>query len=224
MEHTTQFIADAIEGNVGSLGWVVSRYQPIVEAHVRFRLGSAANNEADVQDLASDVWVTVLPKLASLRRRDGRLANVLGSYLGTVTLRKCNHFLASSIRRLRRLGSGESENSAATGFQDLVATTRGVVTRVAQVEECEIIRAEIEGMPATQREVLVLRLLEHRSNREIADLLGVPDNTAAVRYRRALRSLREKLPRSLFRELMDLRGRGPLVHEGDTERGSHASS
>lgn len=63
------------------------------------------------------------------------------------------------------------------------------------VEEC------LDLLPEDQRNVLVLRLMEHRSNQEIGELLGLPANTIAVRYRRALEALRERLPRELCAEL-----------------------
>jgi DNA-directed RNA polymerase specialized sigma24 family protein len=53
--------------------------------------------------------------------------------------------------------------------------------------------------------VLVLRLIEQRSNVEIAKMLGVPRNTIAVRYRRALEKLRSALPPSVFADVLALR-------------------
>jgi RNA polymerase sigma-70 factor (ECF subfamily) len=48
-------------------------------------------------------------------------------------------------------------------------------------------------LPAEQREVLVLKLSEGLTFREIADVVAIPANTAASRYRLALRRLREEL-------------------------------
>ena len=203
MERTTRFIASAMRGDADSLEWVVSRFQPIVETQVRLRLGVAGRNEADVSDIVADTWVVVLPKLATLEAREGRLARVLGSYLGTTALHKCNHFLASSYRRLR---NPDAEEPSGSSRLDLAESTRGIVTRVVQREECLTIRAAIETMPDQHKEVLVMRLLEHRSNEEIAASLGIERNTAAVRYRRALHSLRNRLPTGLYRDLMEMRG------------------
>jgi RNA polymerase sigma-70 factor (ECF subfamily) len=49
------------------------------------------------------------------------------------------------------------------------------------------------ALPAEQREVVVLHLSEGFSFREIGELCGIPQNTAASRYRLALARLREML-------------------------------
>jgi len=49
------------------------------------------------------------------------------------------------------------------------------------------------ALPAEQREVVVLHLFEGFSFREMAELCGIPQNTAASRYRLALSRLREML-------------------------------
>jgi len=54
-------------------------------------------------------------------------------------------------------------------------------------------------------EVLVLRLFEGLGNQAIARSLGVPANTVAVRYRRALEHLRARLPESVFEEVRSFR-------------------
>lgn len=57
-----------------------------------------------------------------------------------------------------------------------------------QVEASETSRAVqdvLEGLPAAEREVLVLCLLEERTDREVAELLGVPVGTIKSRLHRA---------------------------------------
>lgn len=48
-------------------------------------------------------------------------------------------------------------------------------------------------LPARQREVVVLRLLEGLSTREVAELLGCSDGTVKTHLHRATRSLRRRL-------------------------------
>jgi len=56
----------------------------------------------------------------------------------------------------------------------------------------DITRA-LEHLPLEQREVVVLKLAEGLTFQEIADMLGIPANTAASRYRLALARLRRLL-------------------------------
>ncbi len=59
----------------------------------------------------------------------------------------------------------------------------------------------LDELSADKRDVLVLRLMEHRTNAEIAEILGLQPNTVAVRYRRALEELRQRLPTSLYADV-----------------------
>jgi RNA polymerase sigma-70 factor (ECF subfamily) len=51
--------------------------------------------------------------------------------------------------------------------------------------------AAVARLPPEQREVIVLKVLQDRTFAETAEMLGVPANTAASRYRYALEKLRE---------------------------------
>ena len=53
--------------------------------------------------------------------------------------------------------------------------------------------AAMLGLPLQQREVLVLKVFDEMTFKEIADVLGVSINTAASRYRYAIAKLREAL-------------------------------
>jgi DNA-directed RNA polymerase specialized sigma24 family protein len=64
----------------------------------------------------------------------------------------------------------------------------------------------LAGLAEDKRDVLVLRLMEHRTNQEIATLLGIPANTVAVRYKRALEQLRAELPPGLYDEICGVSG------------------
>jgi RNA polymerase sigma-70 factor, ECF subfamily len=55
------------------------------------------------------------------------------------------------------------------------------------------IEAALRELPAEQREVVVLKIYEGRTLKEIAEQTGVPLNTAASRYRYALDKLRAML-------------------------------
>jgi RNA polymerase sigma-70 factor (ECF subfamily) len=55
------------------------------------------------------------------------------------------------------------------------------------------LRQAVASLPRGQRAVVVLRLLEERTFREIADTLGVAEGTVKVQFARALRRLREEM-------------------------------
>ena len=76
--------------------------------------------------------------------------------------------------------------------------TRSIVTRVSQGEISAMIRSALDRLGEEKRQVVVLRLLENKTNQEIAELLDLKPNTVAVRYARALEELREFLLPGLF--------------------------
>jgi len=62
---------------------------------------------------------------------------------------------------------------------------------VAQADTRERMRQALEQLPDADREILWMRQFDDLTFREAADALGLSENTAAQRYVRALRKLRE---------------------------------
>lgn len=75
----------------------------------------------------------------------------------------------------------------------------------------------LAGLPAEQREVIVLKVWHERTFAEIADLLGISPNTVAGRYRYGLQKLKvclKKLPYErlgTFGESVALLGTAPTI-------------
>jgi RNA polymerase sigma-70 factor (ECF subfamily) len=69
----------------------------------------------------------------------------------------------------------------------------GPRTSAAHFEVKARLRGALDGMDATDREVLALRHFEQLSNGEAAAVLGIEERAAAKRYVRALKRLREIL-------------------------------
>jgi len=188
MEQTSIHVRRAIDGDRGSIGWLVSHFHPFVAAQVRLRLGSRETAH-DVEDLTGEVRLVTLRRLSDLEPRGGRFAPVLVRFLGTTVVQLCNNHLRRCIRGEARRGDADREPV----LEELPADTLGVVTRASAGEFGEQVRHCLDTMPEDKRNVLVLRLMEHATNQEIAQSLGIPANTVAVRYRRALEELRQQL-------------------------------
>lgn len=199
---TTIRVRQAVQGNGESLGWVFERFTPFVEAQVRMRLGSAAG-DAEVQDVVSDTWVVALQRLRELDPRDGRYAPVLMRFLGTTALNHCNNLLRRRLR-MRAAQPTADGSHAADPLADVARQTLGVVTKVGHNETFECVRAALGALEDDKRELLLLRLVEGRSNAEIAELTGEKPNTIAVRYRRALEALRIALPKQTLHDILGI--------------------
>jgi RNA polymerase sigma factor (sigma-70 family) len=200
LDTTTLHVRRAIAGDGDSAGWVIERLSPFVESQIRFRLGGRGTAQ-DIEDLVADTWVVTLERLGELRPRQDRLTPVLMRFLGSTALLNANNFLR---REILRDGDGRVSGSRVPSV--LATRTRGIVTSLAERELTRIIRGCLERLPADKREVLVLRLLEGKSNEEIASVLKLEANTVAARYKRAVEELRIRLPPSVYAELRNGRG------------------
>jgi len=128
----------------------------------------------DAQDALQEVFLGVL------RRSEQTPIESLQAYLFRAARNQALMLLR--CRRSRR----ESPNGAYS-WVDLQACGPG------QLEEAVDVNRAICALPLPQREVIVLRLGEGLTFREIAALLSVRQNTVCSRYRLALGKLRAML-------------------------------
>ena len=205
-DHTSVHVQRAIHGERESVAWLVAHFQPLVEAQVRLRLGRHASPE-DVEDLVAELWLVALRRLADIQPRNGRHAPVLVRFLGTTTLQICNNFLRKRIRRgVTGATPGKSTHDASESrpqFDAFPRDSTGVVSQVFLLEVRDRIRRCLEELTPAKRDVLVLRIMEQRTNQEIAEILKLEPNTVAVRYRRALEDMRTRLPAGVFDDLWE---------------------
>lgn len=190
-DDTTAHVLGAVEGNVSSLDWVVARFQPLVEAHIRYRLGPGFASSGDIEDLAQDVWFITMQKLRGLESRDGHFGAVLSGFLSSTSTFLCNNFLR---KRLRRGETSLHTKDDSESARDVHAVTDGVVTRVARDEVHNRLGQALGSLDEIDRNVLVLRLLERQSLTSIASTLGLGAATVSSSYRSALARLRRELP------------------------------
>lgn len=136
--------------------------------------------EAD--DLAQDVML----KLWSMRQQLDRyrsveaLAAVMARNLTLSTMR------SSAARRTVALGDDFDSASTARNAQQQQLEFRELEREVADM---------VQRLPSTQRSVLVMRQVEHRSNAEIARLLGIGEASVSTLLARARRKMLEEIRR-----------------------------
>ncbi len=144
-----------------------------------------AGNAEDAEDWAQECLVRVYRQLG---RYDPELP--FAPWLMRVVANTCINLAKSRSRRQEKLELGLDEESEAISLSPdpLQVTLSG--------EEGRQVRAAVRLLPPPLRQAVVLRVLEELSFRELADLLGVPLQTAASRVRRGLLQVRERLERA----------------------------
>lgn len=89
------------------------------------------------------------------------------------------------------LRAGEADGAT---LLDMVKDDQpGADSRVQDMRFSAALRGALEALPPEQREVFLMRELEGLKFREIADAVGVPENTVKSRMRYALEALRNHL-------------------------------
>ncbi|MEZ5966524.1 MAG: sigma-70 family RNA polymerase sigma factor [Planctomycetota bacterium] len=191
---TSLHVQRAVAGNPASLEWVMGRLSPMLLTQATYRLGRRLPTPCEPDDLVQEAWTVLLPRLGTLRPRDGRYTPVLLRFLATVILNR--------VRNLTRKHLASSID-AASQREALAADASSVLTNAARQEEHRAVTRCLESLTAADREVIVLRGVEQQSAKTTAMLLGCSEEAATKRYQRALARLRQALPRSVFEELDD---------------------
>ncbi|MCB9892285.1 MAG: sigma-70 family RNA polymerase sigma factor [Planctomycetes bacterium] len=202
---TTRHVRDAIQGETNSIAWLVERFTPFLHAQAIYRLGPVLAGRVSSDDIVQEAWLAVLPRLAEIVAREGRTTPVLLTYLSKVVCGRAVNHLRSHLRRsMREVPLPESTHAGVYGRDEHVFALVQSVTRQARASEFgQLLTEALEQLPEAEREVLVLRLVEGRSNAEVAAELGERPNTVSQRYRRALLALRARLPPSLLDDFLD---------------------
>ena len=146
---------------------------------------SFTRNEADTRDLLQGLFVKLAQRPESLEgARDQR----------AFLLRLAHN---QAIDLIRRRGTRQKN------YDQMAGETAALFAPAAEPDERafrDSLAAALAELPADQRAVVHLKLWEGLTFEQIAELLGIPPNTAASRYRYGLDKLRERL-RPLYDEI-----------------------
>jgi RNA polymerase sigma-70 factor (ECF subfamily) len=149
-------------------------------------------NRSAADDLTQDVFVRVVQN-ASTFKHEARFTTWAYSIARNLCI---DHLRKMALRRHPSLEqpSGRAEDGPTLGERladehpSAAADRRAVSSDIAQ----RIVVA-VEGLPAEQREVFLLRQLAKVPFKDIAEMTGVPENTVKSRMRYALERLQEAL-------------------------------
>ena len=136
-------------------------------------------NAEDARDLSQEAFLQVYRNLNRFDRRSS-----LSTWLYRIVVNLClNH-----LNRSSRLHS-----PAADQQPEVADLSEGSLERLQKKERQDALARAIQTLPPQQRASLTLRVHQHLSHREIAEILGVSEATAKVHYFHAVKALRGKL-------------------------------
>lgn len=145
---------------------LVRTYSPRLLPHLR---RYSESTQADVSDLLQDVWLRAFEKR---RGFDGR-----GSLLGWL-LTICRTVGVSAVRK----------HTPLMPVNDQLTVTAPDAER--NIERARL-HAAVDELPARQRDVVILRVVEDRSTAETARILGCAEGTVKAALHAAMHKLKQ---------------------------------
>jgi RNA polymerase sigma-70 factor (ECF subfamily) len=173
--HEADLLAKAQGGNLFAFEEIVKRYQRRVYA-VALRI-VRRHDVAD--DVAQEAFLRAYRALDSFDR-----ARPFGPWICRIAANLAVNHVRSPENREEGLPDGHAEAPAPAA---------GPLERVLDDEAQKVLSAALERLPRDQRAVLVLRVVEEMSYREIADALNLSMGTVMSRLFRARERLAETL-------------------------------
>lgn len=172
-------IADLAAGDHRAFSQLVARHADRLRA-VALRF---TGNDADAEDIVQETFWRAWRKAQSWND-DGSAQ--FSTWLYRALVNQCIDF-----DRKKRVRSWFSLSSTAAD-RDVIDETTDPETATAARQNLSLVRSDILGLPTRQRVVLLLSVLDGRSNREVAEILDISIGAveqALVRARRKLRDL-----------------------------------
>ena len=152
----------------------------LVERHAAAlaRFAASVGAREDVQEVVQDTFVRAFASLDGFRGDSS-----LRTWLFTIARRLILDRRRSARRRGEQVEVQEGD----------VVTEYDSLDDVVADETRARLRAAMEELSPTQREVFVLRVSEGMSYKEIADSVGTTEGAARVHYHNAMRAIKEFL-------------------------------
>lgn len=185
-EQEAELVAGLRAGDGSAFEVLVRMYMPVLLRVARRMMRS----EEDARDAVQDAFVSAFRSLG------GFSANArLSTWLHRIVINACLMRLRTQRRHPEEAIEDHLPRFAEDGHQLVpnVHWSENAEAVLARNEIGSVVRAAIDRLPASYREVLVLRDLEELSTEEAAQLLGVTPNAAKIRLHRARQALRTLL-------------------------------
>jgi len=188
-------IAFLAEERETALADLFSHYSEKLERMVKYRLDRRLCGRVDAADVLQEAY------LEASRRIDDYLSDPSVSFFVWVTQITRQSLLMVHRRHLGQkrhagqdvpLHGRENINGASLSLAEQLAAQLTSPSQAAIREEnLAKLRAAIDGMDQTDREILTFRHFKQLSNSEVSEILGLKKTAASNRYVRALKRLKE---------------------------------
>jgi RNA polymerase sigma-70 factor, ECF subfamily len=195
-----------MRGDREALALLVSRHRDRLWRMINFRMDRRLLGRVDPDDVLQEAYLAAAQRLTHYDDTASPSAFVWLRMIVMQTLTDVHrHHLGAQMRDVDREVStpgwhypqATSASLAALFVAEITSPSRAA----ARAETFEQIEQAIAAMEPLDQEVLALRHFEELSNSEVAEVLGIQQKAASIRYVRAIKRLKDVLSQlSSFRE------------------------
>lgn len=172
-------VNDYIAGNEAALATLIKRHQSKIFGFIYSKVGD--------RDLSDDIFQDTFIKV--IRTLKSNAYNEEGKFLPWV-MRIAHNLIVDHFRRNKKMPLYR-ETEEFSIFSIMTDDTLTIENKLISDQVAKDLRQLIEELPDDQKEVVMMRLYQDMSFKEISEATGVSINTALGRMRYALLNLRK---------------------------------
>jgi RNA polymerase sigma-70 factor (ECF subfamily) len=149
----------------------------------------------DPDDVLQESWIAAAQRIEHFLQHESLsifvwLRMIVGQTLIDVQRRHLGAKMRDAYRQAALPNPELSRNTSLSLVARLLGSMTSPSHAAVREESARRLREAIDAMDETDREVLALRHFEELSNSEVAEVLGIQQKAASIRYVRALRRLK----------------------------------
>lgn len=194
-EQTDKLLADARAGETGAVDALLGAAREPLRRMIDLRLDPVLGRRVDASDIVQDVLLEANQRLAEYLKSPDMPFHLWLRHLAQDRIIDTHRRHRVAQRRsvdkeqpiARPAWADESEASLVA---QLVDAERTPASEAIQAELARKLAAAVNELSDDDREIILLRHHEQLANQDVAELLGLTEAAASMRYLRALRRLR----------------------------------
>ncbi len=172
-------VKNYISGDESALSSLINRHQSKIYGFIYSKIGD--------RDLSDDIFQDTFIKVIKTLKTSSY--NEEGKFLPWV-MRIAHNLVVDHFRKAKKMPF-QRETEEYSIFNYMTDNSLNIEGQIITAQVESDLAKLLEELPADQKEVLVMRMYQDLSFKEIADLTGVSINTALGRMRYALLNLRK---------------------------------
>jgi RNA polymerase sigma-70 factor (ECF subfamily) len=187
------WLEDLRAGDMQALAQLFEYYRPRLERMVWSRMGQEVASRFDAADVLQEAYLDATRQISGYLH-DARVEVYV--WLRSLTWQRLLKFREQHVEAQRRSVRREAAPPVTSSFIALVqllATGTSPSQAAVRGEVRTQLEAGLATLPEADREILVLRHYEDLTNHEAAQVLGISDSAATMRYGRALFRLKAQM-------------------------------